>query len=297
MTTLLLVNPAAGHGRARRLAPETRHAAEAAWGPVERLDTPAAGAAVGLVQAAVERGTSRVLVLGGDGTVHEAANGLLRAQVTNRPPLAVVAAGTGNDFAKLCGTERLRPREAVDRLARGQVRSLDVGEGWGEYFLNSIGIGFDAEVAYRLTRLRHGRGILVYLFTVLRTLAGREPFEVEVAAGRHSFRDRLLLLEIGNGPVVGGGFRLTPHARPDDGQFDVCAIQDMPTPLILARLPLAMLGKHLGLKVVRYFRCDRLVVRSPAGALLAQFDGEVRNRSEPLDIRIRPAALPVLFAS
>jgi diacylglycerol kinase (ATP) len=244
----------------------------------------------------VEQGVARIIVLGGDGTIHEAANGLLRARVSERPPISVVPAGTGNDFAKLCGTVGRNPHDAVGLLARGAVRRLDVGEGWGEFFLNSIGIGFDAEVAHRLTLLKHGRGLPAYLITVLRTLTSREPFEAVVDAGSDSFAARLLLLEVGNGPVVGGGFRITPEARPDDGLLDVCAIQDMPLHRILVRLPLVMLGRHLGLREVRHFRCERLVVRQKVGAVRAQLDGEIRARAEPLEIQVHPGALPVLFA-
>ena len=137
----------------------------------------------------------------------------------------------------------------------------------------------------------------MYLLTVFRTLANREPFEAEVEAGNNSFRDRLLLLEAGNGPVVGGGFRITPHARADDGQLDICAIQDMSIPAILCRLPLVMLGRHLHLRQVRHFRCESLLIRGLNGPLRAQFDGEVRRRNEPLSIRVHPGALPVIFAA
>lgn len=297
MTTLLLVNPAAGHGRAARLAPAAESAAREAWGDMERVNTTGPKAGVDLVRRAVEAGARRVVVLGGDGTAHEAANGILRAGVADRPPLAVVPAGTGNDFAKLCGTAADGPEAAIARLARGTIRRLDVGEAWGEFFLNSAGVGFDADVAERLTRLRHGRGLPVYLLTVFRALAGRRPFEAEIQAGPHSFTDRLLLLEIGNGPVVGGGFRITPGAVPDDGLFDVCAVQDMPTLSLLVRLPLVMVGRHLGLRQCRHFRCDRLTVRSRSGELTAHFDGEVRRRSEPLEARVLPAALPVLVSA
>jgi len=296
VTTFLLVNPAAGHGRAARLAFAAEQAARGAWGELERADSTAPRAGVDLVRRAVEAGARRVVVLGGDGTAHEAANGILRADVADRPPLAVVPAGTGNDFAKLCGTAADGPQTAIARLARGSVRRLDVGEAWGEFFLNSAGVGFDADVAERLTRLRHGRGLPVYLLTVFRALADRRPFDAVVEAGPHSFTDRLLLIEIGNGPVVGGGFRITPLAEPDDGLFDVCAVQDMPTLGLLARLPLVMFGRHLGLRQCRHFRCDRITVRSWNGELMAQFDGEVRRRAEPLEARILPAALPVLVS-
>ena len=168
MTTILLVNPTAGHGRAGALAFEAEQAACAAWGEVTRLTTTAPGTAIAQIRRAVETGAERVLVLGGDGTLHEAANGLLQARVADRPPIAILPAGTGNDYAKLAGTIGLRPAEAIARLAAGTVRRFDVGVAWEEYFLNSIGIGFDAEVVRVVNASTHGSGIPAYLAAVAR---------------------------------------------------------------------------------------------------------------------------------
>ncbi|HXG44371.1 MAG TPA: diacylglycerol kinase family protein [Gemmatimonadales bacterium] len=296
MTTLLLVNPAAGHGRARRVAAEVKAAVQEAWGRVDALESAAPGHAVDLARQAAEVGVARILVVGGDGTVHEAVNGVLQARGDARPPVAVIPAGTGNDFAKLIRTLGHRPVDAVRRLARGLVRRLDVGHAWGEYFVNSIGIGFDAEVARLVNQSTRGRGLAVYLWAVARVIRRYRAFEAQVTADDRTFTDRLLLLEIGNGPVVGGGFRLTPFAVPDDGILDVCAIRHLSAAGILAKLPLAMLGRHTGLRQVRSFRATRVEVRSGEGILQAQLDGELRARSDRVEVRIAPAALPVIVA-
>lgn len=296
MTTILLVNPAAGRGRAAGLAEEAEHAAQATWGAVVRLETTAPGVATTMVRQATEQGAERILVLGGDGTMHEAANGLLQASVRERPPIGILPAGTGNDYAKMAGTVGHRPADAVRRLSEGSIRRFDVGTAWGEYFLNSVGIGFDAEVARVVNASKHGSGIPAYLMAVARVISRFMPFEVEVKADEHHFTDRLLLLEIGIGPCVGGGFRLTPFAQPDDGLLDICAIQHMSVPGILTKLPLAMLGKHTGLRQVRSFRTTSLSITSHNGPLHAQFDGELRQVSTTMEIRIEPRALPVMIA-
>jgi YegS/Rv2252/BmrU family lipid kinase len=297
VTTILLVNPAAGRGRAATLAAEAERAAISTWGSVVRLETTAPGAATAQVRLAVEQGAERVLVLGGDGTLHEAANGLLQAPVASRPPIGILPAGTGNDYAKMAGTAGHHPAEAIRRLAAGSIRPFDVGVAWGEYFLNAVGIGFDAEVARVVNASKHGSGLPAYLAAVARVLAHFEPFEVEVTATERSFTDRLLLMEIGIGPCVGGGFRLTPFAQPDDGLFDICAIQHMSIPGILSCLPLAMLGKHTGLRTVRHFRTSHVSITGHGGPLHAQFDGELRQVSETMEIRIEPRALPVMIAA
>jgi diacylglycerol kinase family enzyme len=144
---------------------------------------------------------------------------------------------------------------------------------------------------------KHGSGIPAYLAAVARVMSRFVPFEVEVQADHDRFTDRLLLLEIGIGPCVGGGFRLTPFAEPDDGQLDICAIQRLSILGILTKLPLAMLGKHTRLKQVRSFRTTALTITSQGAPLHAQFDGELRELSSTMTIRIEPRALPVLVAA
>lgn len=296
MTTLLLVNPTAGRGHAGRVAGVAEGAVRETWGSVDRVDTTAPGEAVKLARDAAEGGIERIVVLGGDGTLHEAANGLLTAQTDQRPPITVLPAGTGNDYAKMVGTIGRDIRRAIGRLKVGRIRRFDVGEAWGEYFVNSVGIGFDAEVAREINRSKGGSGLMAYLSAVGKVIARFEAFEAHVQADDRSFTDRLLLLEIGIGPSVGGGFRLTPFAQPDDGLLDICAVQRLSIPGILTKLPLAMLGRHTRLKQVRSFRTTRLSVEARTGPLHAQFDGETREVSGRMEICIACGVLPVLVA-
>jgi YegS/Rv2252/BmrU family lipid kinase len=295
MTTTLVVNPTAGRGRAGRLAAEATAALQATFGAVERIDTLAPGTATEQVRQAVEAGAERVVVLGGDGTLHEAANGLLRAAVRERPPIAILPAGTGNDYAKMAGTAGLSVRDAVRRLGSARIRHFDVGTAWGEYFINSVGIGFDAEVARVVNSWRWVTGLPAYLAAVFQVLAHFRTLELDVTSDGEAFSGHLLLLEVAIGPCVGGGFRLTPDAEPDDGWLDICAIQHISMPGILVRLPLVMLGKHTRLKAVRMLRARQVAVSSRSGTLHAQFDGELREVAGTMDIRLEPRALPVLI--
>jgi diacylglycerol kinase (ATP) len=206
----------------------------------------------------------------------------------------VVPAGTGNDYAKIAGTVGMGPALAVDRLARGRIRYLDVGHAWGEYFLNAIGIGFDAEVARRMNSGAHGVGLHAYLGAVFKVMRTFKPFRAEIEAEAHSLTDALMLLEVGIGNVVGGGFRLTPGAEPDDGLFDVCVIRSISVLGLLLRLPLTLPGWHTHLRHVRTFRTPRLTVIGHDGPLIAQLDGEFRTREGRMEIRIEPARLPVM---
>lgn len=296
MTTVLLVNPAAGHGQAAHLAAKVLQSAEHHWRDVTMLTTSAPGEGVELVRRATEQGAARVLVLGGDGTAHEAANGILSAAGDHSPALGIIPVGTGNDYAKLTRTQGLPTLSVVPYLVHGQVVRHDVGKAWNEYFLNSIGIGFDAEVARRVSGFRRVRGTPAYLAAAGLTFGGFKPFRATVSYGEVSFTDTLMLLEVGIGAVVGGGFRLTPDARPDDGLFDVCAIQRLGLFGFLTKLPLAMLGWHTRLKQVRMFQTAKLTVQGLDQPLVAQLDGEVRSGGETVEITLEPRRLCVIVA-
>ncbi len=296
MTTLLLVNPAAGHGRAPRVAADAVAAARACFGEVAVRETSGPGDAVTIARDFARQGLARCLVVGGDGTAHEAANGLLQVEPHQRPAFGVIPGGTGNDFAKLCRTLGKKPADAVQGLAHGTTRVIDVGWAWGETFLNSVGIGFDAEVARVVNASQSGSGILAYLLAVAKVLRYYEPFDLELEANGERWTERVLLCEIGNGPVVGGGFRITPGAVFDDGLFDVCVVKEQSLLGILQKLPLVMLGKHTHLKGVRSFRTTRLCIHSRSGPLRAQFDGELRSTAESMELTLQPAALTVLIA-
>jgi YegS/Rv2252/BmrU family lipid kinase len=298
MPTLLLINPAAGHGRAGRMAREAEDACRSQWQQVRVATTRAPGDGVNLVRQAIAEGCARVLALGGDGTVHEAANGILSAPPARRPALGVVPVGTGNDYAKLSGTHGQSVTQAVRALSGAQSTRLDVGVAWGEFFINSIGIGFDAEVARRVAEYHRLRGTVAYLAAALKTFRAFEPPRLRVEAQGVSFEDDILLLEVGIGAIVGGGFRLTPDARPDDGLFDVCSIRRQGVLGFALKLPLAMVGRHAGLDGVRMFRTDRLTVSATGSEpLVTQLDGELRTGGGPLEITQLPAALPVLMVS
>ncbi|MBW8773328.1 MAG: diacylglycerol kinase family lipid kinase, partial [Gemmatimonadetes bacterium] len=170
MSTAILYNPVAGRGKARATVAAVVDEATRHFQEVELLATERAGDGVRLGKLAAERGFAQVIVVGGDGTVHEAANGLLAAGVPRLPALTVVPEGTGNDFAKLVGTDGLGAREAVRRLAQGERAHFDVGEAWGEFFVNTLGIGLDAEVATHLREVKHLRGTLAYGSALLRAL-------------------------------------------------------------------------------------------------------------------------------
>ena len=300
-TTLLILNPESGRGLGRKLRPRIERGLRDAGIQFDLVETTGPGHAVALAKEAAIAGVARVLCGGGDGTIHETANGLLQAPPAadgaTGPALGVIPIGTGNDFAKLVGVFKEPPETAAARMAAATPHRYDVGRVIGEYFTNSLGIGFDAEVVRHALRLTHLRGFAVYVVAVYKTFVTFRAPVLEVESSVHRETGPMMMLECSIGVCAGGGFYLTPTADPSDGLLDVCLIRKVGLLKFLRYVPLVMRGDHTGLAEVAMFKTPSLTIRSPASPLLLHLDGELRT-PEPraIDITLEARRLRVLVA-
>ena len=299
MRALLIINPAAGNGRGGRTGDAVAADASRLWHGLDVARTTAPGEASRLAAQAAREGYTDVLVLGGDGTLHEVANGILSAGVPSLPAIGAIPIGTGNDFARIVGTFGMRSRHALEALASGDRSRVDVGRAWDEYFINSMGVGLAAEAAYRVNAMTWVKGLAAYLLGVLQTMGSYRPMEITITTREGDrFSDRCLALEIGNGTTSGGGFQLTPDARPDDGVLDFCLIRPVNTWGLLTKIPKAMTGKHVNLPEVTMGRTREMTVTTSGRSIRAHLDGEVRDPGKTtVTISVVPSALPVLIAA
>ncbi|QXD15017.1 YegS/Rv2252/BmrU family lipid kinase [Rhodocaloribacter litoris] len=303
----VILNPVAGGGRAGRRRALLEAAFQAAGLVARWHATTAPGEAVELARAAAAV-SDAVIVVGGDGTVHEAGRGIIASDAP--AALGVIPCGTGNDFARALGMPR-DPVAAVRVLARavpaavdyGRIRWHEAGTGFEAIFLNAAGVGFDATVAAAVRGVRRRGGRATYLAAVVRALRGWKAPVVRLvegacdAAGAVWYDGPLLLVTAGNGVSSGGGIRLTPRACLDDGLLDVLAVEAAPAARILSVLPLALLGRHLGAREVRLHRTVACHLRSDA-PLPLHADGEVLTRkARAVEFSVVPAGLRVLMPS
>jgi YegS/Rv2252/BmrU family lipid kinase len=281
-----IVNPTSGGGRGMRLWQQARPIlVEAGWQITERL-SERRGHARDLAAAA---DAPLILSVGGDGTAHEVANGVLSAR--RGATMAVLPVGTGNDFARAIGVPR-EPVAAVAALVAGRPRQLDVGEVNGRYFLTIAGAGFDGEVA----RLVNGwpkllGGVAMYALGILTKLATYRPVEVRITIDGALERERLFLIAVGNTAWNAGGMWLVPPARPDDGMLHAVIAGPLTRLETLVVLPRVFSGGHLGHRKVRQVMAREITVE---GAPLAvQADGEAAG-TLPARFTAHPRALTVL---
>ena len=290
-STCVIVNPAAGRGRGRRMIPSITAAFA---GPVESTSTK--GNEFEIAEAAISDGCTTIVVVGGDGTVANVANVILHSGVDVK--LAVLPAGTGNDFAKLLGTTRMDAHEVARLCAEGPELRLDVGKVEDVYFLNCCGFGFDVAVLEGIARNSWLRGNSVYVYTALTQLFGFNGIDVGV---KSDASDRPpahhLLLVLANAAHFGGTFEIAPGAVATDGLLDAVSILDARPHKRLALLAAAMGGKHLDHPECVRERSSKFTVSFDQPPVY-ETDGELHHaRSSLLEVTSCPRALRVASAA
>ena len=290
MRIAFILNPAAQGGRARRMWADLDRKAQALGMDYSVSETLSPGDGTRLAVGFQDR-ADLVVAVGGDGTVQEVASGLAGTST----PFGVVPVGTGNDFASAIGMPSTL-EAALQALLDTPPQPIDLGRAFWvsatgdkgrRVFTNCLGVGFDAQASIEASALKLVKGRSAYIGGVLRSLwKWREPHaEVIVsvgerwqaegeAAGTHLTRSPVLLCEIGNGPTIGGGFRITPDAILNDGLLDVCVVRHAPPLRVLSMLPKAIAGTHQNEPEVTTARATAITIQMVGGALPVQADGE-----------------------
>jgi len=297
----LIFNPHADRGRAWSVASSLQAILERHGGG-DWASTEHPGHATQLAEQAARDGYDTVAAVGGDGTVHEIVNGLMRVPQDRRPPLSIVPIGSGNDFANNVGIS-MDSETAMQRVYSGEPKEFDLGSitdsgGRTEFWDNTLGIGFDATVtihSYQITRLQ---GFSMYLWAVIQTiLRNHEAPHMSVTTDAEAFEEDLLMLTLCNGPREGGGFLVAPDAKPDDGILQYAAIRRVSRPMMFRLIPEVMKGTHGRFKAVRLgqfrnlkLQADRPVRIHTDGEIFAGFTSQV----DRLEVRIHPHELRVI---
>jgi len=293
-----IINPIAGGGKGVRLWPVICDLLQREGLEFSMVTSEAPLHAAELAREAVMRGSQLVVAIGGDGTVHEVANGLLLARQEGRgeAALGIIPVGTANDFASALSIPLSAP-EATRFLASGHRRAIDAGIVNSRYFIMVAGVGFDAEVVREVNRWRwRASGTIPYLLGVLKTLVGFSPTEVTFTVDGQVHHQQVFLVAVGNSYRYGGGMKICPGAALDDGLLDVVVAGDIGRLETLALLPRAYRGTHISTRKVQVFRAREAAVTGAARSLAVHADGELVGEV-PVTFRILPKALQVVAPS
>jgi diacylglycerol kinase (ATP) len=229
----VIVNPASGRGRGARAA-EHIHRAFADVGVTDVRFTTAIGQEQEIAQQAIREGATTLVACGGDGTWGNVANGIIKAGSKAR--LCILAAGTGNDFAKTLNI----PAMDIDRMAKLAVEGpdllIDVGRIEDKYFLNIAGFGFDIAVLEDIESIWWLKGVFLYKYAAIKQLFSYKglPIGITSPARKRETKAHLMVI-IANAKFFGGTFTIAPNADLTDGLLDAIAILDA-SPLQRAKL-------------------------------------------------------------
>jgi diacylglycerol kinase (ATP) len=305
---LIIVNPASAGGATGRAWPGVASAVRRHFGPFEVAFTERAGGAVELAEREARAGRRLVIACGGDGTINEVANGILRAE--SGAELGILPSGTGGDFRRTLDIPQ-RTADAARALREGETRVMDAGrvtftnergEEESRFFVNVASFGMGGDV---IKRVKSREGLPA---GAARLLGGRLSFAAAALQAAVTFEKPLVRVSldggtqshltvanfcVANARYFGGGMKIAPGAKVDDGRFDVVAVGDVSALTVLANSYKLYLGTHLGMQQVRHAHARRVRAESADGShVKLEVDGELAGRL-PAEFELLPRALRV----
>lgn len=299
----LILNPVSGKGAGELSYPLITDQLQALKVDFEIVRTQAPGHAIELAEQAALAGWDVVAAVGGDGTMNEVLNGLVKARRSNQSQaaLGMVPVGRGNDFSFGAGAP-IELHAACTALVSGHRRWIDVGfvQGGdypeGRYFGNGVGIGFDAVVGFVAAKQKHLHGFLSYIVAALKTIfLYYQPPTVQIDWDDQSLSQSSLMVSVMNGRRMGGGFMMAPDGKMDDGLFDLCLAGKVSRPAIFGLIPKFMSGTQASHAAIKMLRAKHLVVTALEGVLPAHADGEtICVAGKRLELTLVPHTLEVI---
>ncbi|MGF7014413.1 diacylglycerol/lipid kinase family protein [Ornithinibacillus bavariensis] len=282
---VFIVNPVAGNGRGEKIY---RRLSKTDF--FKRLDskvyiTAFQGHAEKIARQLVLQAHTNIktiIVVGGDGTIHEVVNGIGNSRI----PIGYIPGGSGNDFGRGCKV-RGTPKQMLRRI----VEDSDVTPYWiGDYllengekrhFVNSIGFGFDAEIAehanqsvYKKLLNRFHIGKITYVIALILVLFKFKPFEIEIEVdGTRQVIKKCWMVTIANHPYYGGGMKIIPTAKIQPQRMPVLIIQDISKWKILGLFLTVFTGKHTSFKEVTVIEAEKVSISS-TNLIFYQVDGQ-----------------------
>ena len=292
MKLLVLVNPFAGRKRGLSVAHQAVRDLEGLGVQVHCIISERPGHLVDIAKNSVNESWDGVVGVGGDGTLFEIINGMMAGNDQLPLPLGVIPVGTGNSFSRDLNCQTLS--EILPCILEGKTRKVDLGfcecADQSFYFINIVGFGFVADVAYQASFYKRW-GDLSYIIGVFKCTARLAPFELECEIDGSPFSRDNLFVEICNSTKTGGDMIMAPAAKIDDGKLDIVLLNRVSKPRLLSALPKIFKGTHIDMPEVETFQTARAVFR-PCFPKSLTPDGELTGAT-PITVSVQPGKIKV----
>jgi len=292
---VFIINPVAGNGFAKNYTEKIKAIIQKQNLNSEIVFTERKGHATDITKDFVKKGFNQIIAVGGDGTFNEVAQILVNKK---NVVFGAVPAGTGNDFIAALGFPGHFTDHEWDIFLEKNTIEMDVGKCNENYFLNGMGLGFDAQVAAENYKSDLNQDVKKgskskYMWHIIKTLVAYKELDMTVTINGKSIKSKSFLNTISNGRRIAGGLFLTPDAIVNDGLLDVCLIQELKFFARIKELIHVMKQVHTKDEVVNYFQTKELYFEFEK-EVPAHLDGELYFNSR-FEISTVPASLNIVY--
>ncbi|MBQ9081662.1 MAG: diacylglycerol kinase family lipid kinase [Clostridia bacterium] len=275
----IIFNPTAKSGKAKPVLDKVCKRLTQAGKEFEIHETITKGHAKGLAET-LSKTVEELIIIGGDGTVHEVLNGITDPQKVR---IAIIPAGTGNDFCSGVGIS-FDPDSAMAAVLRGDAKPTDYIDFSGRRCLNVGGMGMDVAVLERVSR-GNMKGKIKYLWSLISTMFTFKGQQVRLSVNGKVYTEKALFVAVCNGSQFGGGIRICPGAEVADGKLEVVLVRQLGFFGIIRAFISLMRGKILSFPETQHFYCEAAEIL-PDSASTIQLDGELYENCRVLDAKI-----------
>ncbi|HSR69069.1 MAG TPA: diacylglycerol kinase family protein [Acidobacteriota bacterium] len=284
----IIYNPTAGGGRSERHRQRLEKLLKGRGQSYRLLPTEKPGHATQLAHQLVAEGEGRVVVMGGDGTIGEAVNGLLGSDCE----LGLIPVGTGNDLARSLGLPFNNVGGALEVLEKGGTKAIDIGWERDRHFILMTAIGYPAHVAEETNRMTRLKGSLAFFAAVYKALGRMKPISVRMWLDDEERELNCTSILLQNTPYCGGGQFMAPQASLEDGKLDVVVIAPVGKLDLMLNFPRIYRGTHVTHPAFSVHRASHVRIETET-PMRKMFDGDICGET-PLEARAMRAALRVV---
>lgn len=293
MRVKVILNPYANRWQSQKNVPRVQQILDAAQLDYDLAVTDKPQAGTSLAEAAVHEGFNAVVAAGGDGSINEVINGILRATPEGPTiPFGILPLGTANDFNLMAGLPS-RVEKAAQVIAQGHTRQIDAIKVNDRFSINNSGLAMEPMVTLENIRMTRLSGEIRYIVALLKVIVKMTAWQMRVHWDNGQYEGPVYLLSICNSPRT-GGFKIAPGAEIDDGQFDIVLAPELPKTTVLYLLIKLMQGTMVEDERVTFVRSTRLSVASQPGTP-AHTDGEIISESlTQVDYQMLPGKVTLI---
>ena len=254
---ILAINPKSGKGHARKRAIVAKDYFAGLGFPVEILEGHSLDDFREKFVLKIEHESiSGVVAFGGDGFIHEIIQQIVHREI----PLGVIPCGTGNDFARSLGVNQLSMTQQMNLIVQSKIRSIDLGRVDERWFAAILSSGFDAVVNDRANQMKWPRGRMRYNIAMIEKIVQLRAHSYRIRLDRDHIDVEATLVTVANGPSYGGGMKVCPDAKLNDGLFDVMVLGKVSRTELLKVFPKVYSGRHVGHPAVTFYRCREIEI-------------------------------------